>query len=420
LGWQSREIYKTYFQLALPKSGFIRRFGLFLLIFQSVGIRFFSGQGFIIGFVLLVMIFPYVTRYFGKRDLYFFILTLIFLTISKVVNPSFSTGSFLYQLLIVYSAYLFLMLYKPLDISYLAMDLYKVLRIFTVYSLIGYLIYLVVPGSFSDLSVMNKTFGHLFFVSQSFAGGFVRNTGCFWEPGVAQLVFNLCLFLGIMTGQKKKSLIVSFLAVLSTFSTAGFIILFVIVLYYFISKFSLKKVIVPTLFFALFFIYLFPLIQSNVLEKTDSSNTSGLTRTRDMLIGFELIKEKPIFGHGLFDPDYLMSKGYVNEIENDLFSQEYLDVSGEVSGGYTNGFLGLFAWYGIPIGLLVFIKLYKNPVVTHKPARLVFFLIMILSCFSEPVTYTALFILFPISAYLFPRIKPSGSAQYFISEARPY
>ncbi|RZL53991.1 MAG: hypothetical protein EOO93_20465 [Pedobacter sp.] len=138
------------------------------------------------------------------------------------------------------------------------------------------------------------------------------------------------------------------------------------------------------------------------MDKLGGENTSGLIRYRDFSIGLNLIKEQPLFGHGLFESNYLLSKSYVNYIEAQLFSADFLDVSGDLAGGFTNGLLGVFCWYGIPMGLLLYIFLYKNALVNGTPyGRITFFLILILTFVSEPITFTSFFLIFPLSHIIF-------------------
>lgn len=92
-----------------------------------------------------------------------------------------------------------------------------------------------------------------------------------------------------------------------------------------------------------------PILRENAVNKMGGKDTSGVVRFRDFIVGIELIKEKPIIGHGQFTTEYLMSKDYVSKIESGLFSKEYIKASGDMGGGYTNGLLGLIVWYGVPI-----------------------------------------------------------------------
>jgi hypothetical protein len=118
-------------------------------------------------------------------------------------------------------------------------------------------------------------------------------------------------------------------------------------------------------------------------------------------LGVELIKEKPILGHGLFDEKYLIEKGYTRKIEENIFSNEYMDVSGEMGGGFTNGFLGLFVSYGLPFGLITYIFLFRNRFCRSTILeRLVLSLIILISMVTEPIFYTPLFLIFPLSSYI--------------------
>jgi len=375
-----------------------------LIIIQSIGIRFFSGQGTILSIIIIALTYKSFTQ-LTRKDVWFLSVLFLFLTVSKIINTSFSFSSFLYQISLIISTYLFLVGYRN-KTSRLQTDFFIALKIFVFHAVIGYCIYLILPDLFV-LSGMNKSFLNLFYVSSSDFGGFQRNTGFFWEPGVYQLVANLYLFYCIKFNKKILNILIAVLAVISSFSTTGLLILLINFSYLLYLKWKSKKLnfinIVLLVFVALTFI---PIINKNANEKINNQNTSGLVRLRDYQIGIELINEKPILGHGVFDSEYLKTKDYVKSSESKLFSNEYMEKADDMGGGYTNGLLGLIACYGIPVSFLLYFFYFKNRFMEDDLIeRILFCLIPLLSMLSEPISYTSLFLMFPFSYWILNKKK---------------
>lgn len=371
-----------------------------LIIIQSIGIRFFNGQGIILSIIVIMISFKNFKK-LTIKDVRFLFLALLFLTVSKFTNSSFTFSSLVYLISLIISTYLFLVGYRS-SLDRLQNDFFKALQIFVFHSMIGYCLYLILPGQFIQFNILNKSFYNLFYVSTSVFNNLQRNTGIFWEPGVFQLVANLYLFYCIKFNKGSKILLFAILAIVSSYSTTGLIILMINLTYLVYLKRKLKKITLTNTILLLFATIAFiPIVSSNVTDKIDEDNTSALVRLRDFNIGIELIKEKPIIGHGVFDSEYLIKKEYVKKWESNLFSNEYLDISGDMGGGYTNGLLGLVAWFGIPVSLLLYLFYFYNRFIDNDfIERFLFNLIMLISLLSEPISFTSLFLMFPFSYWV--------------------
>jgi len=267
------------------------------------------------------------------------------------------------------------------------------------HAMIGFVIYMIIPNQFDDFGIMNKSLYYIFYISSGDFMGLPRNTGLFWEPGVFQIAANLYLFYCIKLKKNNYQILIAGVAVLSSFSTVGLIIMALNFFYFIYLKLKSRQISLLNVSVLIITAMLFiPVLKENVVDKMDGENTSGLIRLRDFNIGIELIKEKPILGHGIFDMEYLSSKTYVSRIESELLSEDYLNVSNEMSGGFTNGLLGLIAWFGIPVSLFLYFLFFKNKFVGNDIVeRLIFCLIPFLSMISEPIAYTSLFLMFPFS-----------------------
>jgi hypothetical protein len=341
-----------------------------------------------------------------RKDFIALFLIVSFLVVNKIINPSFSYSSLLFQISLVLSSYIFLRQYKSIQLF--RDDLYSCLSFVFFHAAIGYLIYLFASPLFAQFNFSGLNYKGLFvfYVSASTFDFFLRNVGLCWEPGVLQLILNLFLFFSIKRQRNILFLSSIGLSVLSTFSTTGYLILILNILYYVVFQLTKKgsrgKFSLVILVGLMFSTGLIALVQENATNKFDRSNTSTLVRLRDFLIGVELISEKPLLGHGIFDSKYLESKTALSSIESDVFTKGYLNEYGDFSGGYTDGLLGLACWYGIPAAIFIYVLTYKNRMADRIWfERLTLFLILCLTFVSEPITYTSLFLLFPLSRVVF-------------------
>ncbi len=191
--------------------------------------------------------------------------------------------------------------------------------------------------------------------------GALRNSGFMWEPkGFANFVTIAIIFRLFMNNLvlNDKKILVLVLAVISTFSTTGILVLFLILTFYFINK----KAIVLLSIFPIFLIISYNLfINSEILykkilyeisleneykmlldKKDYESDVYSLGRIGSLIVDFNDFLKKPIFGYG--------------------FTRENRTQSAYVKLVRVNGFSDLLAVYGLGIFLFfyryyVFLKL---------------------------------------------------------------
>lgn len=131
-----------------------------------------------------------------------------------------------------------------------------------------------------------------------------RNNGVFWEPGAFQAFLNIGLLIIISLGEKcnffKMKSIILILALLTTKSATGYIILLLISLIFIIKslhiKFDLKKMVLSLIVF----ISVFTILLNNevVYDKLINKNQSYNTRMLDTTESLKLTLEKPLMGYG--------------------------------------------------------------------------------------------------------------------------
>lgn len=129
----------------------------------------------------------------------------------------------------------------------------------------------------------------------------VRNIAIFNEAPMASLVFSLGLMIELLCCKvpKKFNCIVLFVAIISTFSTSGYIIAAIVYSYNYIKRNSrdsiikrLKVLFVPLLFFIV-------IIVGIILIREKLSTFSGMARIDDFISGVRAWLLNPIIGDGI-------------------------------------------------------------------------------------------------------------------------
>ena len=376
-----------------------------LLIFISIGIRFIDFQGVLLSLLLIGLNLKSFNK-ISVKDKNRILFIVFFFIISMLFNYNQTDLRLVFVLMLfVFSAYSAIITYKSLPISILEDDIIRVLKLFSLHAFIGYILLLFFSDQFTRLEgTLNRSFMHMFFVSHSNWNGIPRNTGLFWEPGVMQLIPNLLFFYAVKNQLKFYWILLSILLIITAFSTTGFVVLFTNILYLiYVKSKNVRKNLILILVVLLSIGLFTSVIERDVQQKLDLENTSGLIRMRDIFLSWELIKEKPLFGHGIVDLDYIERKGYASNVEQSLFTEDYLKENGYMDGGFTNGFFGGIVFFGIPIGCWMFYLLYNNGIVGNGiENKLTFFCLMAISLFSEPILFTPLFAFLIISGRLTP------------------
>tara|TARA_B100000963_G_scaffold179800_1_gene156215 strand:+ start:957 stop:2039 length:1083 start_codon:yes stop_codon:yes gene_type:complete len=215
--------------------------------------------------------------------------------------------------------------------------------------------------TFDLVGLLQNNLDFLSFRNDSYANNFLftvngaaqyRNSGFMWEPkGFSNFLILAIFFRLILNGIKliDKKILILMLGVISTFSTAGIISLFFIIIFYFLNK-NIKIMItvfpVFLIVFSLIFfnskilyekiIYELSLQQEyqTLLEKNDyEKETYSLGRTGSFIVDFNDFLERPILGYG-----------YTRENRTNSIYVKLIRV---------NGFSDLLVVYG-GIGLLIY------------------------------------------------------------------
>ena len=323
---------------------------------------------------------------------------------SSVVNLDFR-GGYIYQLTIVALSFM-IVRYIPFD------DYVKIFNKIMVYicciSLLIEFIYGFFPWVFESVATVENLAGTELiniFVSGIFINSnILRNTAIFREPGVFMIYISLGIIFETFRIREPqlKYILLFYVTLFSTYSTAGVIIGTVLV-FITLAQAPVRKIqyLKVTLFGLLFitglYTFLTDSISFSLFDKfnTDSeSYISSLGRQASISISLDIFLNSPIFGSGLtsfaslFEVYALKSHGF-------HFS----------SGGFSsNSFASLFATYGFIYGFLVLASFYGLTAHFAKSryiqAALFFTFLLLFS--NEDLRYSLFFytlVFFGISGY---------------------
>lgn len=216
-----------------------------------------------------------------------------------------------------------------------------------------------------------------------------RNTSVFREPGVYAIYLSIAMIFSLSNSKNNyKYLIVFILTILTTFSTAGYILLGLLLVYFLLFKIQTKYK-TPILLLLTLLVIVFSLttdylsLQGPLFSKFDSSSDaygSFYARLQSIRANFNIFLSNPLFGigrYGLYDLKVLGIEGL-----NDRF----------IAVDNTNTILIGFASYGLLYGILTITGLYLHCFNNSKRLlpSLCFFLILIMSLSNEDITQNPL------------------------------
>jgi hypothetical protein len=222
-----------------------------------------------------------------------------------------------------------------------------------------------------------------------------------WEPGNFATYVNIFIFINLFIYNKTRYVALGVLAIVVAWSTAGMIVMLGQFIYYFFSK--RKKIssrfIVPQIIIgALLLFWLAMATINNFDDKINGEKSgSGASRFLNTVVALKVIVENPLIGTGF------NFERYSNELDKSFSSSQsqisaYVDSERLREAASTSSFLRLFSQFGIPIGLILTIALFKQTLITKN--KKLFAVIIILSVSSAPLMFTPFYFLFVSSGVL--------------------
>ena len=188
----------------------------------------------------------------------------------------------------------------------------NVMSVLAVVSVAGFALRYIYPGIVNHIPVLTNLsdlkYGNLLLTTIPHDVMYVtfRNYGIFREPGVYQFFLNLALIFLLEKPNVAKSwqLYSLLVAMVFTFSTAGYILAIAIVLvYFFLDRLQIKaSTVLPMLIAILVVGSLFSRgiikADSNIFSKLLTSNSSTNSRFGSIAVDFHIAKMSPVFGCG--------------------------------------------------------------------------------------------------------------------------
>lgn len=219
----------------------------------------------------------------------------------------------------------------------------------------------------ADYSSFGYNFLYIFNWMDISTGQYGRNAGCSWEPGRYAIMLSLGIAISVLKkgiSIKNKKLIWLLLALITTFSTTGYIATIMILFIFYVKKVNFLYVLYSIIFIIpIYFIVVnvpfladkislqlstlfnFDFYNELVTRTAEASNgeyTYSLERFPSMYFEWQNILNDPIIGYG----------------RSPYYSYFYQNISSNVS--LPSGILKVLSNYGLILGMFFYYILYKS------------------------------------------------------------
>ena len=380
-----------------------RLLSLFILIFSGLGMRILQFKGSLLIYLIILIVLNYKNvlnvprKWISSLVLLLLSYSVIFL-LKGVLIPWYVPVSMILGFICLSNYY-----NQPGDLF--RKDLRRLLKYFMYFHLLGVILIplnFLFKTTFLDYSEY-KTFLGLFWYNPRggpsiFSG--LRFTGVAWEVGIWQFFLNANLILAFYFQEKLIYILLSILSVISAFSTTGFILLLVVIMYSFLIHRNIKFKYVLVMLIVGW--SAFPLIKDNIVDKfTGEHLGSGLTRIADIYSGAMLIKSNPILGSDVANA-IASNNPEAYKIKKQLWSGNFTDgaFEGYIKVTNSNGIMRFIIDWGLPFSVFLLFKTLRSNLFGDRKLMIYFVLMLLISMFSEPISRTGFFYFFILSGFL--------------------
>lgn len=277
-----------------------------------------------------------------------------------------------------------------------------VMFIISAFSLVFYVVYSIFPffDKINHVTLLDgRTFSNCFIYISDISESLKRNQSLFWEPGAFQAFLNIAIAFELFSAFPNfKRLRVFVLALISTFSTTGYIALFFLIFAYamFSKKIPNGKVLkIGLLLFVVGFVFVIVKFASHpenpfmkivhfyteqAWDGTGDINSASV-RFFAILLPIQAFLEKPFWGYG-YDGLTQYTLLYTN-------------------GMNTCTMVNWFAIYGLFFGLIMILGYYRltNNFCNNSLARKIMFVFFFIVMMSENFAANAFFFLLCLYGY---------------------
>jgi hypothetical protein len=338
----------------------------FLGYFLTTLMVFLQGSFILSGnrMILLICLFASVALFMLKKQkidkfLFYVIAFLVIISVSQVLQFGyFSYNTFLGTLIRFLLPYFIIKIIKKEYLKYYV----NVIFTLTIISLIFYIPSLLFPDFYRVLLNLASTSGLrglqeeqnfiIYTVETDVRLGFLRNAGMFWEPGAYAGFLIIALICNIVLNRKlwvAKNIILIF-TILTTFSTSGYIALFMVLLLYYMLNLRTKVsfFLIPLMIFVAWYSYFNLDFLGERIEREIQTTEIGKVpytgRIGSGIKDFQDIIKYPLFGRG---------RNVATRFEG-YREEEILEFH------RTNGLTDFLVKYGLLFSLFYFYNLYKS------------------------------------------------------------
>ncbi|NVO08502.1 MAG: hypothetical protein HXX16_00940 [Bacteroidales bacterium] len=233
--------------------------------------------------------------------------------------------------------------------------------------------------------------------------GIRRNCGFMWEPGGFALIIIFGMILNWLKNGVNidKRSVVYTLALITTFSTAGYLALFFLVIAIYIKKITLVNSLIVLSFFGIFGASIYNLgfmsdkINTNIEAYNENESKDSETKVNRLLGAKNAI---------LRTFRYPTGKGLLSGQDTDLLKTDLKDG--------TNGLGSLLETWGFFVFPFLLYLIYKfmkiyNYANLKRPTIVIFFIAFLIMLFSNPISMAVFLYIIIINALVFPFKKPA-------------
>ena len=240
-----------------------------------------------------------------------------------------------------------------------------------------------------------KTFLYLFYFNggEGFAG-MNRIQGFCWEPSCWNLLLDLNFVFALYFKEKRSIIIASIIAIVSIMSTTGLVVMLIVFVIYYLLNLSKDNFIKVAIVLALFAMIVGPIVYNNMTEKLETG--SGNARVGDFAIASAVIISHPLMG---IDLEKLTDNPLVFAARQDAWTSNG-DYEGYMEQGMVNSFAALVVEWGIPITLLIFVLMFRTPLIENKQLRLLYLTAILCVLMGTPIARTGFFYMYALSPLL--------------------
>lgn len=343
-------------------------------------------------FLMFFLLLGYIKKS-GSADNQFLalILACLFLYMSMIYTEDF-TGGYILKMILFITGYFFV---KNIELKKFSYVYIKCMYIIAIFSIIGFFLSFFIPriNVFPVITNISKNqYAFTLFNNIPINNLAYRNYGPFWEPGVYQAYLNLAVifYLFVTPCFRPRVIFVLIFAILTTCSTTGYVVLFMVLCACFFKEKKFKmtngKLVISLLVICGIIIILLSPLRQILFRKFSPRSyefNSFFSRFSSIYTNLILTFKYPIFGVG---PNNVHSLA-LKLLENLKWSYQFS------TSAQTNAILLNFSMFGVYAGLYYIINLWKfvSGIASSRLSFLILFAAICLILFTEPLTYSLLF-----------------------------